>query len=304
MKILIQTFFFSNFFIAFLCFAQPNEGSDIIKFNNKDVHIYTKGLQNRLPGQPVLIFESALGIPLENWYGLFDKMRDSLPVFAYDRAGIGKSAALDNAPTPEFVAARLHSILNQLEISPPYVLVAHSWGGPLINSFAVQFPGDVAGMVFIDTTDIINRNDIYLEAIQKVSDGKVTTNIVQEKMTEAVSQFPDFVAEWKVMDELNNDDDLDPARFTPKIVVPTAILVGPRYDPAPVDMGITNLDLEEFYKETRRLMNNKKYELVKDNPDGLFLVVNNIGHRMHFENPTLIANIVEEIYRMCSTKGH
>ncbi|WP_228851785.1 alpha/beta fold hydrolase [Aegicerativicinus sediminis] len=286
---------------TFLCFAQPKEGSQIFNFNDKDVHIYTKGIQHRQPGQPVLIFESALGIPLENWYGLFDKMQDSLPVFAYDRAGIGKSEFTNNAPTPEFVASRLHNILKQLDISPPYVLVAHSWGGPLINSFAVQFPDDVAGMVFIDTSDIINRNETYLQAIKIASNGKVTTNVIQEKMNEAINRLPpSFKTEWEVVNNLTNDEKLDPNRFTPKIVVPTAILVGPRYDPAPVDLGVTEFDLKDFYSEAMKLTIMKKQEIVRGNPHGLFLVVNNIGHLMHAENPELIANIVEEIYRMSS----
>jgi pimeloyl-ACP methyl ester carboxylesterase len=36
---------------------------------------------------------------------------------------------------------------------PPYLLVGHSWGGPLIRAFAKEYPDDVAGMVYIDPTD-------------------------------------------------------------------------------------------------------------------------------------------------------
>ena len=40
-----------------------------------------------------------------------------------------------------------------LDVDPPYVLVGHSWGGPLILYYAGRYPHDVVGMVYLDPTE-------------------------------------------------------------------------------------------------------------------------------------------------------
>lgn len=277
--------------------GQIQEGNQLIKFQDKNIHIYTKGLKERLDHQPIIIFESALGAPLENWKGLIEKLNDSLPVFAYDRAGIGKSDLADQEPTPEFTADRLHKILRQLSIPPPYILVGHSWGGAMISTYAVNYPGEVVGLVYIDTTDIVNRNENFIEAIKRASNGKVTTNVVQEKMSELFRQAPPGVtAELSVINKLSIDEQIDASKFTPSKQIPTAILNAGRYDPPPVDLGINTFDLKDFFDELVKLRIEKYSEQISGNPKGIFLQVNNLGHLMHVENPYLVAEIVEEIY--------
>lgn len=280
-------------------FGQVQDGNQLIKFKDKNVHIFTKGLKERLNNEPIIIFESALGTPLENWNGLIKKMSDSLPIFAYDRAGIGKSDLVDQEPTPEFTTNRLHEILKQLKIQPPYILVGHSWGGEMISAYAVKYPEEVVGLVYVDATDIINRNENFIEAIKRASNGKETTNVIQEKMSEAFGQAPPGVAaEFKVVNQLTIDEQLDSSKFTPSKKIPTAILTSGRYDPPPVDLGISTFDPKDFYNELVKLRIEKYLEQINGNQKGIFLHANNLGHLMHAENPKLVANIVEEIYSL------
>ena len=51
------------------------------------------GLENRKPGEPVLIFESGLGTPGDNCQGLFGTLSKTTAGIAYDRSGIGGSEA-------------------------------------------------------------------------------------------------------------------------------------------------------------------------------------------------------------------
>jgi pimeloyl-ACP methyl ester carboxylesterase len=37
-------------------------------------------------------------------------------------------------------------------VPPPYILVGHSFGGPLIRVFADLYPGEIAGLVLVDPT--------------------------------------------------------------------------------------------------------------------------------------------------------
>jgi hypothetical protein len=69
----------------------------------------------------------------------------------YDRANLGQS---DPAPGPrglEALVGDLEGLLESAEIPGPYVLVGTSGGGFITAGYAVENPGEVAGMVFVDT---------------------------------------------------------------------------------------------------------------------------------------------------------
>jgi pimeloyl-ACP methyl ester carboxylesterase len=73
-------------------------------------------------------------------------------VCAYDRAGLGWS---DLSPSPQDTEQNtlaLHTLLSSANVPPPYVLVGHSLGGLYTRRFAEMFPGEVAGMAFIEGT--------------------------------------------------------------------------------------------------------------------------------------------------------
>ena len=70
----------------------------------------------------------------------------------YDRAGRGWSDAADGPQDAAHIAADLHTLLERAHVPGPYVLAGHSFGGLYVQSFAAQFPDQVAGMVLLDST--------------------------------------------------------------------------------------------------------------------------------------------------------
>jgi len=73
-------------------------------------------------------------------------------VCSYDRAGHGWS---DPGPEPRDVAQHareLHTLLSKAGVAGPYVLVGHSLGGLYVRTFAAQYPGEVAGMVLVESS--------------------------------------------------------------------------------------------------------------------------------------------------------
>jgi pimeloyl-ACP methyl ester carboxylesterase len=70
----------------------------------------------------------------------------------YDRAGRGWSDATDGPQDGAHIAADLHTLLERAQVPGPYVLAGHSFGGLYVQSFAAQFPDQVAGMVLLDST--------------------------------------------------------------------------------------------------------------------------------------------------------
>ncbi len=77
--------------------------------------------------------------------------RDSR-VCVYDRAGRGWSDPAASPPDGAQVATDLHWLLTRAHVPGPYVLAGHSFGGLYVRTYAAKYPGEVAGLVLIDST--------------------------------------------------------------------------------------------------------------------------------------------------------
>ena len=71
---------------------------------------------------------------------------------SYERAGFGWSEPGPLPRTSEQLALELHEALRVAAVKPPYVLVGWSAGGFPVRVFAGKFPGDVAGVVLVDSS--------------------------------------------------------------------------------------------------------------------------------------------------------
>lgn len=101
---------------------------------------------------PVVVLESGLPGGIKGWQQVQEQAGRFSRVVAYERAGSGKS---EMGPLPrdgDAIVADLHEALHSGGLSPPYVLVGHSMGGPYVRVFAGMYPGEVGGMVLVDPT--------------------------------------------------------------------------------------------------------------------------------------------------------
>ena len=104
-------------------------------------------------GSPSVILEAGLDAAGTRSWREFLPSLDSLgaQVCTYDRAGTGTSARRSKGfdpPTAGLQAMELHAMLEGAGIAPPYVLVAHSYGGFIARVFADRYPSEVGGFVF------------------------------------------------------------------------------------------------------------------------------------------------------------
>jgi pimeloyl-ACP methyl ester carboxylesterase len=94
---------------------------------------------------------------------------------AYARAGLGDSLPMLGVHDAVNEIADLNRLLEHAGITPPYVLVGHSYGGLLVRLFAHANPGDTAGIVLVDS---MGRNqDRRLRAIWQAQPAQVRQQV-------------------------------------------------------------------------------------------------------------------------------
>jgi pimeloyl-ACP methyl ester carboxylesterase len=105
----------------------------------------------RTAGEPVIVVEAGLGDSSSGWAAVQPLVAKYARIFTYDRAGYGRSDPAPDPRTAEAVAKDLSALLSAAKITPPYIIVCHSYGGILAREFLALHVKDIAGMVFVDT---------------------------------------------------------------------------------------------------------------------------------------------------------
>lgn len=93
--------------------------------------------------------------PVEDagWRRIAARIAPTTRICLYDRAGLGSSDPAPQAVRTSLDAATdLHAVLQQAEVTGPYLLVAHSIGGLHAQVFASRYPRDVAGLVLVSSS--------------------------------------------------------------------------------------------------------------------------------------------------------
>ncbi len=109
-------------------------------------------------GGPVVVFDAAFGENRRTWRPIFPAIAAETTVFAFERPGYLAGGHVRNPPvtaadgvtTLSEQAQHLHTLLAAAKLSPPYVLVGHSFGAVALMAFAKYYPDEVAGVVFVD----------------------------------------------------------------------------------------------------------------------------------------------------------
>ena len=115
--------------------------------NRRRLYLVEKG---PLTKRPTVVFESGFGATSLNWTHIQDALADQVHTVAYDRCGLGWSSPCRSQRTPAHVAAELHALLRAAGLQPPYILVGHSFGGLVMQRFALDYPTATAALLLID----------------------------------------------------------------------------------------------------------------------------------------------------------
>lgn len=103
-------------------------------------------------GEPTVILDAGIGGFSLEWTAVQRLISAEVRVCAYDRAGYGWS---DIGPSPRTTGqevVELHKLLETAGLTPPYVLVGHSFGGYNMQYFAKAYARETAGLVLVDSS--------------------------------------------------------------------------------------------------------------------------------------------------------
>jgi pimeloyl-ACP methyl ester carboxylesterase len=126
--------------------ASPPPTGRMVDLGGHKLHIDCTGR-----GIPVVVVETGLGDFSFDWILVQTRVSQFTRICTYDRAGYAWS---DPGPKPRTFAQinlELHDALQKLGEHGPFVLVGHSYGGPVVRNFAAAWPRDVAAMVLVDS---------------------------------------------------------------------------------------------------------------------------------------------------------
>jgi pimeloyl-ACP methyl ester carboxylesterase len=218
------------------------------------------------------------------------------PVVGYDRPGIGGSTFPGTEPEPGFVTSHAHELFRVLDVGPPYILIGHSWGGPLILHYVGEYPDEVVGLVYLDPSDPFQtrreyfqaRTDDEMEARQAQYSGflaelNLPAGILAE--AEAIDAFQGLPLEERGLPE--NPD------------LPTAMVLGTL--PAEIPPGAPPFMDEAFVAATSNQRIRRFSDWMRGLSKATLIIATDAGHFVHRDDPALSAEAVRRV--VAAVKG-
>jgi pimeloyl-ACP methyl ester carboxylesterase len=216
---------------------------------------------------PAVILEGGFGTGIASWSAVQRDIAKFTQVVSYDRAGLGQS---DPGPKPrdaKQIATELHAALQKAGIKPPYVLVGHSFGGPLVRVFANMYPNEVVGLVLVDPS----QEAFHLWAKTNPPSG------YKEEVARIANAPESLRNEYAAIDAT-----YEQARAGK---IPAGI---------PVTLISATLD-ESMPAEARKVWTEKHKEWIQKVPGGKLIIADKSGHFVQAQDPVLVVNAIRDL---------
>jgi len=270
---------------------------DFITINGYKVEVLPSGMQNNEADKPVVVFENGLASSFGSWDIVAKEISKTNAVFRYNRPRIGESENDSLPPTTAHIVDNLRKMLLQKGLKPPYLLVSHSFGGAYIRSFASLYPGEIAGLVFVDPVDFTQKKgdgDLpYLEIgltrhqIDSIF-GKPYDNFI-EKLYEEMPAF--YVEEVKISRSLYNSE-FKECDSNPLPDVPVHFIKAGGYASGPNEApGI--YDHEKMWRIDNNLKMKRWLALINPLKYGKFFYSSQSGHYIQQDDPDLVISSIK-----------
>lgn len=245
-------------------------------------------------GEPTVVMDAGLGGSSLEWVFVTERLREVTRVCVYDRAGYGGS---DTGPLPRTssrIANELYLLLESAVVSPPFVLVGHSFGGYNMQVFARRYPYLTAGLVLVDASHPDQVERFLAPPLRMITAPSSRHGIVQFRdpppphallPSSTRLRLMRRAGRWKtrrtVASELLSfrDSALEVARAKPLADLPLVVVTRGRRD------GADN----ERRRLVERLWMELQSELASESRVSAHIVARASGHHVHIEQPDVVA---------------
>ena len=278
--------------------GQPHYTRQYLAVAGKKMSFTSFGLADRRPGQPVVVFEGGFGVTgALDFTILYPALSKFAAGIGYDRNGEGESEEDSTIITDGDIVQRLHLFLRTAHVPPPYLLVGHSMGGPYIRLFTALYPGEVAGLLFIDAADFMltDQQDEQIKILSKSGQGTkawvvpyqdtlANDTMVSLRIRHRAKRLANFFRNgdfWKLYSSL-----------PPLPDIPVAVLAA--YN-KPMDSSkrtagqLARIPLaEHFYMENFTAM-------IRNNRNSFVMLLPRYPHGIHSQDPELVVTVIKRL---------
>lgn len=229
-----------------------------------DLGGYSIYLKRSGSGTPTILLESGYGESSKTWDSIFNEIAKFTTVYAYDRAGLGRSDESPLKKTSENISTELYTLINVHSIHTPLILVGHSFGGMNCRIFATKYPDLVAGLILIDTT----HENYMTEFLPTMSDEFQFKYNIQFK---AEGNYKDF------------EESLEQVMANRKHLgdIPVYVIAAGKK--------------KHYSHENQKLWNQLQTDLTTLSTNSKLIKAKNSAHYIHIEEPDLIVKSIKEI---------
>lgn len=293
--------------VSILQASNPTSGS--VEVKGKKMGFLSVGMDTRKAGEPVFIFECGLGSGAGSYMPLFSVLSTNIHGLAYDRNGLGRSDIDTALVSDADVVGRLHDLLTELQIDPPYIMVGHSIGGPLIRLFASIYPDEVSGLMFIDPTNFMltKENDERVKVTSKSRTGyRELLPMMFSEMINDNSTSPGFKQELIRVKKTHDNGYFNEYQSLPRLRnIPTVVLIAYNRRTEQAELQLSRkhgINLKEWFDELDLIRVRDFSRLINENDRSSVVLLPRYSHGIHHQDPFLVANYIQSLYNSVYSK--
>jgi pimeloyl-ACP methyl ester carboxylesterase len=164
--------------------SAPKPVGQMVDLDGHRLHVNCSG-----KGSPLVVIENGFDEYSFDWILVQSQVAQSTRVCTYDRGGYAWSESGPKPRTFAQINLELRDALAKLGENGPFVLVGHSFGGPVVRNFALTYPKLVAGIVFVDAASEEQRYVMQKKAI-RLRDGATGKAIPEPREKMQASDRP------------------------------------------------------------------------------------------------------------------
>jgi len=269
---------------------------EFINVDGKKMEIFIAGLENNKKDKPVIVFENGMATKLDKWKTIIEEVSKTSTVFSYNRPRIGESENDSLPPTTKHIVDNLRKMLLEKGFKPPYLLVAHSFGGAYIRSYASYYPDEIAGLIFVDPVDFTKKKgdgDLpYLEiGLTQHQIDSMFAKPYKKFVENLYADMPNFyVEEVKILRQLTKTE-FEECDSIPLPDVPVHFIQAGGYPKNP-EKRETIYDKVKLFRIDNNLKMKRWLALLNPLQYGKYFYCSNSGHYMQEDEPeTIITSI-------------